>query len=142
MGGTGFIPKAVLDETLIMEQISKSPHPHIIKYHGCRVKRGRITAIYISTPGFQDVDKAHFIEDLESAANYLHSLGLAHNDINADNIVVRDGMPVLKEFGSCQPSGMPLQPLGTFSLKKLRQWLQDPGVKNDGGRVRVISGTR
>jgi serine/threonine protein kinase len=154
MKGTNFIPKSVLDETLIMEQISKTPHPHIVKYHGCGVRRGRITAIvleqldctlsqYISTPAFQDLDKARFLEALESAVDYLHSPGLAHNDINPDNIMVRDGMPVLIDFGSCAPYGMRLQSLGTpgwceetfftsekkhdtFSLGKLREWLQDP----------------
>ena len=63
MKGSNYITKALLDETLIMEQISQSPHPNIIVYHGCRVKRGRITAIvlerldetltqYASTPAF------------------------------------------------------------------------------------------
>jgi serine/threonine protein kinase len=154
MKGTDFVSKSVFDETLIMEQISQSPHPNIIKYHGCRVRRGRITAIvlerldctltqYISTPAFQGLDKARFIEALESAVDYLHSLGLAHNDINPYNIMVRDGMPVLIDFGSCQPFGMRLQSLGSpgwceetfftsekkhdvFSMGKLRQWIQDP----------------
>ncbi len=30
MKGTNYVPKAVLDETLIMEQISKPRHPNII----------------------------------------------------------------------------------------------------------------
>ncbi|KAH8906459.1 hypothetical protein BR93DRAFT_960019 [Coniochaeta sp. PMI_546] len=38
------IPKAILEETLIMEQVSKTHHPNIIGYFGCRVRRGRITA--------------------------------------------------------------------------------------------------
>jgi serine/threonine protein kinase len=154
MKGTNYISKSVLDETLIMEQISKTPHPYIVKYHGCRVRRGRITAIvleqldctlsqYVSTPGFEGLDKARFLEALESAVDYLHSLGVAHNDISPDNIMVRDGMPVLIDFGSCALYGMRLQSLGTpgwceetfftsekkhdsFSLGKLREWLQDP----------------
>jgi serine/threonine protein kinase len=152
--GTNFITKALLDETLIMEQISKSPHPNIIKYHGCRVRRGRITAIvleqldctlneYVSKPAFQTLDKSRFVEALESAVDYVHSLGLAHNDINPYNIMVRDGMPVLIDFGSCQPYGALLQSLGTpgwcegnsftsekkhdtYALGKLREWLQNP----------------
>ena len=47
MKGTDFIPKGLLDETLIMEQISKSPHPNIIRYYGCRIKRGGTTAILL-----------------------------------------------------------------------------------------------
>ncbi|KAK1768689.1 kinase-like domain-containing protein [Phialemonium atrogriseum] len=151
---SNLIPKALLDETVIMEQISKSPHPNIIKYHGCRVRRGRITAIllekldstlkqYASTPDFQRLDKASFFEALKSAVDFLHSLGLAHNDINPDNIMVKDGTAVLIDFGSCQPFGKRLQSLGTagwyeelfftsekkhddYSLGKLQQWLQNP----------------
>lgn len=153
MKGSNFIPKALLEETLVMEHLSKSPHPSIIGYYGCRVRRGRITAILLerldqtltqcaSTPGFQQLDKAKFVEALESAVSHLHSLGLAHNDINPDNIMIKDGMPVLIDFGSCQPFGKRLQSLGTegwyeemfftseknhdtYSLGKLREWLQN-----------------
>jgi len=154
MKGTEFIPKEILTETLTMEEISKINHPNIIKYHGCHVKRGRITAIvlerldqtlmqYAPTPAFQELDKVKFIEALESAVNALHSLGFAHNDINPYNIMVKDGMPILIDFGSCQPFGKRLQSLGTrgwyeelfftseknhdeYSLGKLRQWMQNP----------------
>lgn len=113
--GTNYIPKGILEESLIMEQISQTQHPNIIRYLGCRVRRGRITAIflerlehtlmqYIYESGFASLDKSQFVEALESAVAYLHSLGLAHNDINPYNIMVReDGTPVLIDFGSCQP---------------------------------------
>jgi serine/threonine protein kinase len=154
MKGSEYIPKAILEETLIMERISKMHHPNIIGYIGCRVRRGRITAIvlerldqtltqYSHTPAFEQLDTAKFFDALKSAVDYLHSLGLAHNDINPDNIMVTNGMPVLIDFGSCQPFGKNLQSLGTdgwyeelfftsekkhdeYSLAKLRQWLQKP----------------
>jgi serine/threonine protein kinase len=135
-----------------MEQVSKIRHPNIVKYHGCRVRRGRITAIvlehhdqtlmeYASTPAFQQIEKVKFLEALESAVYSLHALGLAHNDINPYNIMIKEGMPILIDFGSCQPFGKRLQSLGThgwfeelfftsekkhdiYSLEKLRQWLQ------------------
>lgn len=66
---------------------------------------------------------------LESAVGYVHGLGLAYNDINPHNIMIKDGMP--------------LQSLGTeswyeeiffiydqkhdiYALKRLREWLQNP----------------
>lgn len=102
--GTEFVPKSVLEETLIMEQISKTPHPNIIHYHGCRVHRGRITGVvlerldktlaqYVDEPEFAQLDKGGFMGALESVIAYLHGLGLAHNDIKPHNIMVRDGMP-------------------------------------------------
>ena len=47
MKGTNFIPRSVLEETLIMEQKSKIQHPNIIQYYGCHIRRGRITAIVL-----------------------------------------------------------------------------------------------
>ena len=154
MKGSNWVPKGLLEETLIMEQISKTPHPNIVGYLGCRVRRGRITSLflelldqtlmqYIHEPGFADLDKTKFVDALESSVTHLHSLGLAHNDINPSNIMVRDGMPVLIDFGSCQPFGGRLQSLGspgwyeemfftsqakhdTYALKKLREWLEKP----------------
>lgn len=159
MRGTPFVPKAILQETLIMEQISKTAHPNIIRYYGCRTRRGRICAIvleeleqtlsqFISTPEIDTLDKTKFADGVESAIEYLHSLGLAHNDLNPDNIMVRRGnndeiQPVLIDFGSCQPYGKPLDSLGTvgwydkpffhselehdtFGLAKLRRWLEKP----------------
>lgn len=152
MKGTNYIPKVTLNETLIMERLSKSPHPNIIHYHGCRVRRGRITAIvlerldqtltqFATTPSFQHLDRIPFFRAIESAVGHVHDMGLAHNDINPDNVMIKNDMPVLIDFGSCQPFGMPLQSLGTegwyeetfftsekkhdtFSLGKLREWLQ------------------
>lgn len=149
---TNFIPKEFLNEVLIMEQVTKIQHPNIVRYFGCRVRRGRLIAIvlerldqtltqYASTPAFQQLDKVKFIEALESAVDALHSLGLAHNDINPHNIMVKDGIPVLIDFGSCQPFGHRLQSAGTpgwyeelfhtsekkhdtYSMGKLREWLQ------------------
>ncbi|CAI6101302.1 unnamed protein product [Clonostachys chloroleuca] len=149
------IPRSILRETLIMEQISTSPHPVFIRYLGCRVRRNRITAIwlerheitlkdYVETPGFTNLDKDKFVDSIDSAVYHLHSLGLAHNDINPSNIMVKDDMlPVLIDFGSCQPFGYNLDSLGTvgwyekpfftsekehdiYGLKKLREWIKNP----------------
>ncbi|KAJ5236862.1 hypothetical protein N7489_006953 [Penicillium chrysogenum] len=152
MIGTNHLPKTVLDETIVMEQISRSPHQNIIRYYGCRVRRGYITSIvlerldqtlkdYASTSDFQQLDKTKFFESLKSVVEHLHTLGLAHNDINPDNIMVKDGSPVLIDFDSCQPFGKRLQSLGTlgwyekpfytsekehdtYSLGKIQEWLQ------------------
>ncbi|KAJ6177978.1 hypothetical protein N7519_008439 [Penicillium mononematosum] len=152
MIGTNHLPKAVLDETIVMERISRSPHRNVIRYYGCRVKRGYITPIvlerldqtlseYASTSDFQQLDKVKFFESLKSAVEHLHTIGLAHNDINPNNIMVKNGSPVLIDFDSCQPFGKRLQSLGTegwyeklfytsekehdmYSLGKLQEWLQ------------------
>ena len=46
--GTDFIPQQILQETLIMEQLSKAPYPNIITYLRCQIKNNRrITAIVL-----------------------------------------------------------------------------------------------
>lgn len=167
MKGTDFVPKALLDETLIMERISKSPHLNIIGYYGCRVRRRRITAIALeqleetltqcaSTPSIQDLDEEQFLMALESAVDHIHSLGLAHNDINPDNIMIKNGAPVLIDFGSCQPFGNRLQSLGTpgwyeelfftsekkhdiYSLNKMREWLRSKICGEETGTTQDAS---
>ncbi|KAJ3481340.1 hypothetical protein NLG97_g7844 [Lecanicillium saksenae] len=142
-----------LAETMAMERISSSPHPNIVKYLGCRVRRGRITAFFIekleqnleqfaATPAYQQIDKVVFMEAIESAVNHLHGMGLAHNDISSYNIMVKGGMPILIDFGSCRAFGERLDEGGTvgwakdersfrsekehdmYSLVKLREFLK------------------
>ncbi|KAK4039026.1 kinase-like domain-containing protein [Parachaetomium inaequale] len=156
----------MLGEALVMEKISKTPHPYIVRYHGCRVHRGRITGIVLEKLGdtlnnyaycepdedeprsrFEQIDKEAFLAGVESAIKFLHSLGLAHNDISPYNILVREAgdgscMPVLIDFDSCGPFGGQLLSLGTagffdaedkecgishkkhdeFALKRLSEW--------------------
>ncbi|KAK0716591.1 hypothetical protein B0T21DRAFT_375183 [Apiosordaria backusii] len=79
--GTDFVWKELLHEAVIMEQISKTPHPYIIRYDGCRVRRGRITAIFLerldqtldqyvnsSADGsFEPLDNDKFLAGVQSA---------------------------------------------------------------------------
>ncbi|KAK2758735.1 hypothetical protein FQN54_003425 [Arachnomyces sp. PD_36] len=152
--GTDLVAKEALKEALVMEQVAKLHHPNIIEYYGCRVNRGRITGLameqleytlaqYTLYPGFEQLDKVKFMEALESAVASIHSLGMAHNDINPHNIMIKNNMPVLIDFGSCQPVGAELTQFGSpgwteeyfntsqkkhdiYPLTKPRQWLQDP----------------
>ncbi|CAK7223123.1 hypothetical protein SCUCBS95973_005071 [Sporothrix curviconia] len=60
------------------------------------------------------LDPAIFLKRLEAAVFYLHSVGLAHNDLKPGNVMVRaDGQPVLIDFESCAPSHTELNTDGT-----------------------------
>ncbi|KAK4108593.1 kinase-like protein [Canariomyces notabilis] len=111
-------PRMLLEEIHILETLSKNPHPNIVRYHGARVRRGRVTGILLSRhsttldsiennkPLKESLDRNRITTDLESAVAHLHALGLAHNDINPTNILIgRDKEAVLADFGSCQPVG-------------------------------------
>ena len=111
--------KGLLKEAKAMEIISQHPHPNIIHYHGCRVRRGRITGLVLdrhpntltdySKNKLGSVDKGPFMQALTSAIDHLHSLGWAHNDLNPGNILADEqGMPVLIDFGSAGEIGAKL----------------------------------
>lgn len=106
----------LLDEARAFEIISIEPHPNIVHYHGCRVKRGHITGIVLDKiSGYSlwrlleselgRIDLEPFMEALTSAVDHLHKLGLSHNDICPQNVMVSNGNPVLIDFGSCRRTG-------------------------------------
>jgi len=150
------IPALLLEEAYILEKLSKlapqQQHPNIIHYHGCLVQRGFITGLvlvadleaYVVDEMGPPLDKVPFMEGLKSAIKHLHSLGLAHNDLNPRNVLVSaEGMPVLTDFDSCIPFGEKLKySRGTpgwidpgedyktsearhdiYGLEKIRAWL-------------------
>ncbi len=149
----GFLGRILLAEALILQQLSAHPHPHLAKYHGVRVHRGRITGLVLDRYSHtlldhvkegRELNRDEFQSALESAVAHLHSLGLAHNDINPENIMMGEGnLPVLVDFGSCQPFGKRLLTQSTegwvetvdlyskqehdlFALKKLQEWFDNP----------------
>lgn len=113
------VSKGLLEEAKAMEIISQHSHPNIIRYHGCRVRRGCITGLvldrhpntltdYLKTKA-GSVNKEPFMQALASAIYHLHSLGWAHNDLNPSNILIDEqGMPVLIDFGSACEIGAKL----------------------------------
>jgi hypothetical protein len=101
-----------------LEQLARfPPHPNLVRYHGCRVRKGRVTAALLGrVPGnnlwdhLQDgktVDKEPFLAALASAVDYLHNVvGLVHNDLHPGNIMVSpDGVPTLIDMGAALPVG-------------------------------------
>ncbi|KAL3465582.1 hypothetical protein BJX64DRAFT_285514 [Aspergillus heterothallicus] len=165
--GTDKCARGFLHEVLVTEKISATdpPHPYIIGYHGCRVEDGRIKSLvlerlertlgaYAQTPEFASLDKHAFWERIKSAVEHIHALGLAHNDLNPANIMVREtkggeAEPVLIDFGSCAPFGGELSlTTGTegwienlfntsekghdvYALGKLKEWLHDENRSYD-----------
>ncbi|GJC96427.1 hypothetical protein ColKHC_05253 [Colletotrichum higginsianum] len=114
------IPGLLYKEARNLEAVSRHPHPGIIGYHGCRVRRGFITGLVldrhpvdlknrVKEEGKPPLDKVAFLGALELALAHLHNLGLAHNDLNPANILISEtGMPVLIDFDSCRPIGQKL----------------------------------
>jgi serine/threonine protein kinase len=151
--GTGLLPKLLLQEAEIMELLLRNPHPNIIRYHGCLIRRGRIVGLVLDRYDMtlkqrldrkmiRQLDVESFMTQIVSAIHHLHSLGLAHNDLTPMNIMVANDSETLflVDFGSCQPFGSTLITAGTpgwidedftnsakkhdeIALDKLRSWL-------------------
>lgn len=127
------IPASLSDEAQTMEMLEKHPHPNIVRYHGCRIRRGRITGLVLERhptvlssvleakeeTTLPVPEKRAFMDALHSSIQHLHALGWAHNDVHPDNILVSDsGQPVLIDFGSAKPIG---EALGTS--RGTQEWI-------------------
>lgn len=110
------IPYGLVEEAEAMEVLRSQPHPNIIGYHGCLVRRGYIAGLVLDRQlddlngylknGGAIHDRELFMETLESAIRHFHSLGWAHNDLNPHNVVLtKDIRPVLIDFGSARRIG-------------------------------------
>ena len=98
------------------EILRQNPHHNIAKYLGCVAnKQGRISGLvfvkYPITLGQMLRDGTHFdrqrcLRGIKAGISHLHGLGLIHNDINPENImmdgVVDDMEPVIIDFDSCR----------------------------------------
>jgi len=52
------------------------------------------------------VDEEHIVSDIKARLDFLHCIGLVHNDINPYNIMLDDGgRAVIIDFDSCVPFG-------------------------------------
>ncbi|KAK3339781.1 kinase-like domain-containing protein [Lasiosphaeria hispida] len=138
-------------EVRMLETLSRHPqHPNIVKYHGCRVRKGRVTGIMLGRcdgdnlwehlQSGKTVNKEPFLTALASAVDHLHNVvGIVHNDIQPLNIMVSpDGTPTLVDLGAAEVAGADIlsdRPHGyptsrksrdLAALNKLRTWLDEP----------------
>ena len=111
---------SLIAEAETLEELSRHPHPNIIRYHGCRVTREYFTGLVLDEhprdleTHFQDEltipNQEAFMASLESAIQHLHGLGWAHNDITPSNILVSEAEePILIDFEGCQKLGTELK---------------------------------
>ncbi|KAF4944601.1 hypothetical protein FSARC_14631 [Fusarium sarcochroum] len=148
------ISQTVLEEAKVYEILRNSPHPNIAKYWGCEVVDGTIHGLclgkydmtlydrIIDTEVPLDVDKC--LQAIKAGIFHLHSLGLAHNDINPSNIMIDEGdNPIIIDFDSCRHEGEELIKYGTpdwcfegmqyasrendlYGLSKMEEFLNNP----------------
>ncbi|KAI0107459.1 kinase-like domain-containing protein [Nemania sp. FL0031] len=126
-------PNPILQELVVCELIRRHPHPNIATYHGCESTNGRVTGLVFERYAVTLLDKLNpgalnksmFITSsdravtnkladrcmlgIEAGLRHLHALGLVHNDLNPNNIMIsKDGRPVIIDFDSCRAFGADL----------------------------------
>ncbi|KAF2254206.1 hypothetical protein BU26DRAFT_558919 [Trematosphaeria pertusa] len=116
--GSGLLANLFLQELEVLELLASRPHPNIVQYYGCQVCRGRIVGLTLEQHPYTlqeclrngyDLDLVSGQDEIKSAVAHLHSLGLAHNDIRPNNIMVSvERRWILIDMGACKPFGQDL----------------------------------
>jgi len=132
-------------EVRMLELLSRHPlHPNIVKYHGCRVRKGCVTGVYLGrlegdnlwehVSAGKAVDKEPFLAALESAIRHLHDVvDIAHNDIQPFNIMVGpEGIPTLIDLGSSELIGE--------KISQCRMWVFYPKTEGSHNANGPVSG--
>ncbi|KAF4151439.1 hypothetical protein CNMCM6069_003858 [Aspergillus lentulus] len=121
--GNDDVAQLMLAEARANQRFLAHPHVNLGSYLGCVVRGGRIVSLafpkYVGTLAdrvrkARQLGPAHFpaeerercIDSIQSAVRHLHSLGYAHNDISACNIMFdSSGTAMLIDLDSCAPIG-------------------------------------
>ncbi|CAK7214961.1 hypothetical protein SCUCBS95973_002314 [Sporothrix curviconia] len=140
------LTKSWANEVRVYERLARHhPHPNIVRYFGCRVNsHKRITGIVLErggrcladydadAPAFRDLDVDMLLDRLEATVRFLHTVGLAHNDIKPANVLVHEnGHPLLIDFESCAPPGASLSRQGTLGWVEPEHVNMVSRVEND-----------
>lgn len=126
--GMTFVADCMLHEARVLERLGPYRHPNVIRYHGCEVKDGRITYLCLEKAqsnlvdyverGRNKINVSELLQDVEAGVKFLHSLSLAHNDINPENICIVADRAVIVDFDSCMPFGESLVKGVSFTSDK------------------------
>ena len=137
------IANQVLQEVQVYEIFKPQPHPNIAEYYGCEVTNGKISGICFKryTQSLQQrlnprhlnkrafarsvcLDKkwrTSIIEGIKNGLDYIHALGLVHNDITPANIMLDErDTPIIIDFGSCRAEGECLE-----DVVRTYEWCDD-----------------
>ncbi|KAK0246871.1 hypothetical protein LTS09_017987 [Friedmanniomyces endolithicus] len=144
--GGRIVPQMLFEEVQVMEILARHPHPNLVPYHG------HITGIALTQyqkilddrfhNDASELDLDRFERQCRDAIGHIHSLGLAHNNLNPSNIALDSyDVPVILDWGSCKEFGGLLLSAGTpgwiedefdisrkehdlFALDKIMAWMR------------------
>ena len=143
--GKTVVADCVLNEASVLERLRVNSHANLISYFGCVVKAGLITHLSLKRYESNLIDYANadlseaeifkLLEGIKAGLEHLHSLGLAHNDINPYNICIDSGgKPVIVDFDSCLPFGEKL----TKGVGSSVEFSSESSVSNQENDIRSL----
>ncbi|KAK5721770.1 hypothetical protein LTR15_006361 [Elasticomyces elasticus] len=154
------LPTILLEETKVLQSLKQRPHPNLVRFYGYILKDNRIAGLVLEkyprtlqqyfdqdqNDDFGDFKAKAWMHGLHAGIQHLHSLGLAHNDLNPMNVALdQHDNVVIIDLGSCRRVGENLNSAGTpgwfdeddsdwavsakahdeFALQKIESWLND-----------------
>lgn len=95
--------------------LSAHPHPNICLFHGCIRNEQYATGLVLQRmsrllDSWKDTEpyttRLSILRGIKRGIDHMHGLGLVHNDLNPNNIMLDDiSRPVIIDFGSCSREG-------------------------------------
>lgn len=129
------VARLIRSEAALFQKLHEHPHPGIAEWLGCVVEenrfRGFVLRKYVETLRKRvereaEIDSEQVMRAIEGAIDHLHSLGVAHNDVNPFNIMLdSDGLAILIDFDSTVPFGEKMDKPGTVGWNRGHQSLSD-----------------
>lgn len=151
LAGCSLIADEFRREIMTYRRLQQHPHPNVVQFKGCLQKGSLIVGVLLKRyPITLDLhkykcdetfDRQACLDGIQAGVYHLHSLGIAHNDLNPDNIMLdEEGRPIIIDLGASKPFGEVLVQGGTpgwndgfshhsskandeIGLRKIREWL-------------------
>ncbi|KAK5149854.1 hypothetical protein LTS14_010569 [Recurvomyces mirabilis] len=138
---TKLLPRMLVEEAQVLEILKPYGHRNLGRIAGIALQKYDIILQYRFDDDPRAFDVTACMSGIRAGIEQLHSLGLAHNDLNPLNIAMdQDDQPIILDFGSCRKFGEALLSGGTpgwidedystsarhhdeSALRKLDRWL-------------------
>lgn len=120
--GTKELRRRFTEVACTLDIMRRNPHPNVVSLEGYDVRGGRISGLVVKrypvtlrdwiknqddkSPTKEPLDKVSAFKAILGGVAHIHSLGIAHNDLNPSNIMLdEDDHPVIIDLGSCKAFG-------------------------------------
>lgn len=117
-------------EIMILRQMS---HPHIVRLHDVLFRPPKLTMVFENcdcdlTAHIKrglPVDTRRFMWEFMSGLAYLHSHSIIHRDLKPQNLLLKEGVLKIADFGLARVEGIPIK---KYSHDVVTLWYRPPDI--------------